>query len=192
MSKFNVKYITAIILLAVVFCFGNDQSFAAAIQKGRQVGSFEMFMPADTVSPQPRVNSSNKPISSKPSKKVTAEEDDGIIGSAKVNYNVEMAKAWFPPLQEDAIIEVDSYPKRILVTEGRNLLIKLNENDNQVWSFNYGDELRLISKTKETGELLLVFTAVESGTTDLFLDLIEINNGVYKVIESRKIYVIVG
>lgn len=192
MSKLNRKYITIMIAVAAILYLPIKEGLAAAIQKGRQVASFEMFMPADTTIHT--VNSSNKPISSRPinHNKNKAIEDDGIIGSATVNYNIEMAKAWFPPVQEDAIIEVDSFPKRILVTEGRNLLIKLVEEENQIWSCDHEDELRLISRTNENGELLLVFNAVESGTTMLYLDLIDRTGGVYKVIESRKIYVIVG
>lgn len=162
---------------------------AAAIQSMRDAASFEMFMPADRPS-EPLYDEDTSDGIYEP--ELASADDDGIIGSATVNYNQEIARALFADKGDDVVIEIDSTTRRIFVPEGRNVIIRLREAANNKWHYECEELLNLASNHKNGNERQLVFNAEETGITKLWLDCVDNSGKEIKVVESRYINVIVG
>lgn len=195
MKNFSGKFVGAILAILSICCMSSKVQ-AAAIQSSRNAAAFDMFMPADDSSYTPKRYEETagryEVIAKAASKNNEMEPEDGIIGSATVNYNEEIANALFDDADEDVVIEVDRNTKRIFVPEGRKVIIKLIESGSSNWHYECEELLSLASNDRKGNNREMVFNAGESGTTKLYLDYVDKSGKEFKVVESVYINVIVG
>ena len=181
------KYVIFFALCCFLFASSNAH---AVVQSLRQAKSYQIFALDDA----PKKESSSyfdnvQDLSSKVSEDTQEQEDDEYVA---INYNRIIAQQLLSKANSNVVVSEHSKRRKINVPLGKDLTIRVIEEDNQTCSYECNDQiLTYNSGSKVDNKLSIVFNAGNIGRTKLYVDCITNVPGEGIKVKSKVFYVVV-
>lgn len=162
---------------AAMLIWPSGHAQAATVSSLSKARAYQMFAPADTVNSghnrtatSYRTNENRAKYAAKQAAKEQAEAQDAETEIA-INYNRIIAQKLLSKANDNVMVGVHSKRRKISVPLGKDLTIKLIEENNQTCTYECNDQILKYERgSKEGNELSIVFNAENLGRSKLYVD----------------------
>lgn len=171
-AKVNICFLAAAVMM--VWPCGYANATVSSLAKAQ---SYQMFAPADTVeSGRPKHATSYRTEENRAkyaAQKAAQAASEDVETEIAINYNRIIAQKLLSKANDDVMIGVNSKRRKISVPLGKDLTIKLIEENNQTCTYECNDKILKYERgSKEGNELSIVFNAENLGRSKLYVDCI--------------------